>query len=51
MSESTLIVAIKEKLEEWEGILAFYRLHEDPRYFELDERIDDLKGILPPEDE
>jgi hypothetical protein len=36
---------------QWESLAEEYRRHENNELFRLEECIDDLKGILPPEEE
>jgi hypothetical protein len=52
MSQSTLIAAIKELLEQWEESKSKAYSNGDYRAVGFIEKaIDDLKGILPPEEE
>lgn len=51
MSTETLIEQLREIVENWEIRAEAYRGDATPTFFELAECIDDLKGILPPEEE
>lgn len=51
MSDSLLVEQIKELLKEWEKKADNLRKDENMRAFDFEECIDDLKGILPPEEE
>lgn len=51
MNSETLIAAIKELLDDWRRKSEVADRYESPRGFILRDCIDDLKGILPPEEE